>query len=142
MPAFSFGFGRVVRFFGTAGVRFVDASPERVVQTLKNRKSVQNHIGGVHAAATALLAESATGAVFGLNLPDDKLPLLKRMSIEYNKRSTGDLRAEATIAPEDVERMLSEPKGSVSVAVTVTDEKDVETVSCDMVWAWIPKKKK
>jgi hypothetical protein len=30
---------------------------------------VQNHIKGVHACGMALLAESATGAVFGMNLP-------------------------------------------------------------------------
>ena len=30
---------------------------------------VQNHIKGVHACAMALLAESATGAVFGMNVP-------------------------------------------------------------------------
>ena len=31
---------------------------------LENRKKVRNHIGGVHAAATALLGESVTGLAF------------------------------------------------------------------------------
>ena len=35
---------------------------------------VQNHIKGVHACAMALLAESATGAVFGMNVPDSAIP--------------------------------------------------------------------
>lgn len=141
MPVLSLGFGRMVRFFSTAGIRFEQASPDGVVQILRNRKKVQNHIGGVHAAATALLAESATGAAFGLNLPDDKLPLLKRMSINYVKRATGDLRAEARVNSEDLERILNDPKGSAVIQVTVTDEKGVEPVKCEMEWAWIPKKR-
>ncbi len=46
----------------------------------QNRFRVQNHIKGVHACAMAILAESATGTVFGMNVDDSKLPLLKRCS--------------------------------------------------------------
>lgn len=58
---------------------------------------VQNHIKGVHACGMALLAESATGAAFGMNLPDEALPLLKSMSIDYVRVAKGDLRAIATL---------------------------------------------
>lgn len=131
--------GRVVPFVGTAGLRVerLDATGCELVIT--PRRAVQNHIRGVHAAATALLAETATGFAFGVHLPDDKLPLFKHMHIDYVKRATGALRAVAHLTPEQVVRMQQEPKGDVTVACTVTDSTGIEPVHCQMVWAWVPR---
>jgi hypothetical protein len=38
------------------------------------------------------------------------------------------------------QKMMQEPKGDVSVAVTATDEKGENPIHCEMVWAWIPRK--
>ena len=137
----SFFFGRVIKFAGTAGIRIDCLNFEKSVLTLKNRRKVQNHIGSVHAAATALLGESATGFLIGMHVPDDKIPLLKSMHIDYIKRSTGDLQAVATVTDEQIELMRTADKGDVSVAVTIRDSVENEPVSCEFVWAWIPKKR-
>jgi len=137
-----FMLGSTVKFVGTAGVHCEHLSCERSIFTLKNRRKVQNHIKSVHAAATALLAETATGMLVGMNLPDDKLPLLKSMNIQYIKRSTGDLRAEASLTAEQVQAMYDNDKGDVLVSVKVTDDAGIEPVICEMVWAWISKNKK
>eukprot|EP01098_Paradermamoeba_levis_P009456 TRINITY_DN3937_c0_g1_i2.p1 TRINITY_DN3937_c0_g1~~TRINITY_DN3937_c0_g1_i2.p1 ORF type:complete len:153 (-),score=45.79 TRINITY_DN3937_c0_g1_i2:145-549(-) len=84
---FSFLFNSKVKFAGTARIKIEELNPNRAVVTLKNRTKVQNHIGGVHAAAMALLAESATGVLFGVNLPDSHLPLIKSMKVNYEKRT-------------------------------------------------------
>ena len=128
--------GRVVPFVGTAGLRIERLDTERCVITLANRRRVQNHIAGVHATATALLAETATGMVVGMHLPDDKLPLLKSMRIDYQKRAEGDVRAEAWLPAADAERMQRDEKGDVAVPVTVTDSAGTVTVECEMRWAW------
>ena len=60
-------FNSQVRFAGTGKVRFESLTHERAVLHLPNHAKVRNHIGGVHAAAMALLAETATGSVFGMN---------------------------------------------------------------------------
>jgi acyl-coenzyme A thioesterase PaaI-like protein len=133
--------GRAVRFAGTAGVQFEELSRERVVTRIKNRGPVQNHIKGVHAAAMALLVETATGFVVGLNVPDDRLPLIKTMKVDYVARATGGLRAEATLTPAQIEQIRTQPKGDVAVGVRVTDDAGAEPIRCEMVWAWIPKKK-
>jgi acyl-coenzyme A thioesterase PaaI-like protein len=133
-------FGRVVPFVGTASLRYEELTPERVVVTIRNRRSVQNHIRGVHAAAMALLAETATGFAVGMNLPDDKLPLIKSLKVDYLKRSQGDMRAVATLSAEQVAQIRSQPRGEVSVPVMVTDESGEEPVRCEMIWAWVPKK--
>ena len=141
-PLISSIFGFAVRFAGTGGVRFERLDEIRAILHLRNRRKVRNHIGGIHAAAMALLAESATGAVFGLNLPAGKLPLLKGMHIDYLRRANGDLRAEASLEPAQRELMQNEERGDVTVAVRVTDANGEEPISCRMTWAWIPEKPK
>jgi hypothetical protein len=61
--------GRAVPLVGTAGLRFEQITSDRVVVRVANRRKVQNHIGGVHAAGMVLLAETATGFCVGMNVP-------------------------------------------------------------------------
>jgi acyl-coenzyme A thioesterase PaaI-like protein len=133
-------FGKVVPYVGTSGLFYEEITPERVVVSIKNQRKVQNHINNVHAAAMALLAETATGFVVGMNLPDDKLPLIKSLKVNYHKRTQGDMRAVATLTPEDIARIESEPKGEVLVPVIVTDESGGEPIKCEMLWAWVSKR--
>lgn len=132
--------GKVVPYVGTSGLLYEEITPERVIVSIRNQKKVQNHINGVHAAAMALLAETATGFVVGINLPEDKLPLIKSLKVDYYKRTQGDMRAVATLDAADIARIHSEPRGEILVPVTVTDESGNEPIQCEMVWAWVPKK--
>jgi uncharacterized protein (TIGR00369 family) len=137
----TWAFGGTVHFVRTAGVKFQELTEERAVLTLANKRRVQNHIGTVHAAAVALLGETATGAVFGMSVPDGKLPILKSMRINYTKRSQGALQAQATLSSEMRERFWIEEKGDIAVPVQITDETGEPTVDAEFVWAWRPKKK-
>jgi hypothetical protein len=89
----------------------------------------------------ALLAETASGFVVGMNLADDKLPLIKTLKVDYVKRTQGDMRAVATLSAEQMQLIEREPKGEISVAVLVTDESGEEPIRCEMIWAWVPKKR-
>ena len=140
--AVTLGFTSQVRFAGTGGVRFELLEEGRAVATMRNQGKVRNHIGGVHAAAMALLAETCTGAVFGLSLPGDKLPLLKSMRIDYFKRAQGGLRAEASLALPQRRAMASKERGELVVPVKVTDASGEEPIQCRLTWAWVPKKRK
>lgn len=131
--------GRIVPLVGTAGLRFEEVSARRVVVGIRNRRPVQNHIQGVHAAGMALLAETATGFSVGMHLPDDKLPLIKTMQIDYLRRAQGNLRAEAHLSAEQIARMHQQDKGEVTVAVRVTDAAGETPIEARMVWAWVPK---
>lgn len=140
--ATSFALGRVVPLVGTAGLRFDELSTQRVVVSIRNQRKVQNHIKGVHAAGMALLAETATGFCVGMNLPDDKLPLIKTMKVDYLKRAQGDMKAVAQLRPEQIQQILTQDKGEVTVPVSITDETGQEPIQCEMIWAWIPKQRK
>lgn len=131
-----------VKLTGTVKLDILETDLKSVTFRQKNYKRVQNHIGSVHAAGMALLAESATGFVVGVNLPGDKLPLIKTMELNYTKRATGDMQATASLTDEQLTMMQTQDKGEVKVAVKVTDATGIEPVECNMVWAWIPKQKK
>ncbi len=134
--------GNTVKYTGTSGCYFEEMTRDKVVVSMKNRKKVRNHIGQIHAAAMVLLAETATGMVVGMNLPDDKLPLMKSMENKFVRRSQGAMRAEAWLTEEQKQQILSEEKGDVIVNVKVTDESGEEPIICKMCWAWVPKKKR
>ena len=93
------------------------------------------------AAAMALLAETATGFCVGMNVPDDKLPLIKTLKVDYHKRSQGDMRAEAKLTPAQIQQLQTQDKGEVTVAVTITDASGQEPIQAEMIWAWVPKKR-
>jgi hypothetical protein len=129
---------RAVPFTRTAGLEFLQMSRERVEIGLKNEKKVQNHIGGIHASAMNLLAETATGMVVGMNVRDDCIPLAKALTMAFKKRATGALRAVAILTPDQQALMQASDKGELKVHVTVTDEAGVEPVECEFTWAWMP----
>ncbi|OBY58265.1 DUF4442 domain-containing protein [Pseudomonas sp. AU12215] len=128
-----------VRFAGTAGIRIQKLSSDEVRMSLANHRRARNHIGGIHAAAMALLAESASGCLVGMNLPDHKLPLIKTLKVDYLRRARGSLRAIATLAPEQRRAMLEQDKGEALIQVTLLDDSGAEPVRCEMHWAWVRK---
>jgi acyl-coenzyme A thioesterase PaaI-like protein len=131
-----------VKFAGTAGIKITEITNERTKLILANKKAVQNHIGGVHAIAAAVLAESATGIVFGMNVPDSKLPLLKSMKVNFQRRMQGSLSAEAKISSEQIKSIESDEKGSFLIPVIIADESDQQPIECEMEWAWVSKKRR
>jgi acyl-coenzyme A thioesterase PaaI-like protein len=137
----SLAIGRIVKFTGTASISYDLMSRGQVVVSMENRKKVRNHIGQIHAAAMMLLAETATGMVLGMNVPDDKIPLLKSMNTKFVRRSQGRMEASATLTPEQQTYITSLEKGDIIIPVTVTDESGEEPVICEVCWAWIPKKR-
>ncbi len=131
-----------VKLTRTVGLEILQTDLKSVTFRQKNYTRVQNHIGSVHAAGMALMAESATGFVVGVNLPGDKLPLIKSMNLQYVKRAQGDMQAHAWLTDEQIAMMQQQDKGEVVVPVTVTDAQQIEPVVCEMVWAWVPKTKR
>ena len=141
MAALSFAVGKLVKFAGTSGTEFIELTENRVHVRIRNRKKVQNHIGSLHVAAMALLAETATGIVVGMNVPDDRTPVIKSMKVDYLKRARGDMEAVATLSPEAMAHIRATEKGDITVPVKVTDSEGKEPIACEMIWAWVPKRR-
>lgn len=88
-----------------------------------------------------LLAESATGFMTGMTVPDDRIVVIRSMKLEYLKRASGDMKAVASFSDEQVQYIKDTPKGDIEVPVVITDANGTETVKATMIWAWTPKKK-
>lgn len=130
-----------VKYAGTTGVVIEELTSNVAKLSLKNRKKVQNHIGGVHAIAAGVLAESATGVVFGMNVRDDCLPLLKSMKINYQRRMQGNLTALAHVTEAQQAQIQNSTKGSMIIDVAIHDESGEQPIECQMEWAWVEKRR-
>lgn len=132
-------FGRVVPMVGSARIRYEQVSHDQVMVSMANHKAMQNHIGQVHACAMALLAETATGFVTAMNVPDSAVVLIKNIKIDYKRPTQGAMRAVATLTAEQQQLMQSTDKGETLVQVVITDESGKAPIQCEMLWAWIAK---
>ena len=132
-------FGRVVPMIGSAKIRYLNISKQQVEVHLANHKAMQNHIGQLHACAMALLAETATGFVTAMNVPDSAVVLIKSIKIDYKRPTKGALRAIATLSQEQQQRMQGAEKGETLVQVSVSDESGEAPIQCEMLWAWVAK---
>ena len=136
-------FGKVVPYVGTTGVYYETVEPNQVIVSLNNTKTVQNHIGSIHAVAITLLAETATGFILGLNLPSDRILLIKSYSVNfYRPIKKGQIAAVASLSDEQRLDILNTPKGEMVIPCVIHDresDSDRDPIVVEMTWAWIPK---
>ncbi|ENU21430.1 hypothetical protein F994_00137 [Acinetobacter bohemicus ANC 3994] len=132
-------FGRIVPMVGSANIRYLEVSHDKVVVKIENHRAMQNHIGQVHACAMALIAETATGFVTGMNVPDSCIVLIKSLKVDFKRPSKGAMTAVATLTDEQQKLMQTSEKGETLVSVVVTDESNEEPIQCEMLWAWVAK---
>lgn len=134
-------FRHKVKLAGTCKIDILSTDGKTVTFRQRNIRKAQNHIESIHAAAMILLAESATGFITGINLPGDKLPLVKQMDVKFVRRSNGDMTATATLTDEQIKLMQQQEKGEIVVKVEVTDANGDTPIECNIIWAWIPKRR-
>ena len=131
--------GRVVPFVGTAGLKITKATNNEWIASLDNRRKVGNHLKQIHACAMILIGETIGVMIMAMNLPGDRIPLVKNIEADFVKRSTGKLTGVVNLTAEQIEYIQHEPKGELELEVTVTDEANVNPVLIRITTAWIPK---
>lgn len=140
--AISYLFNSMVKLAGTAGIQIESLTHTHVRLSLPNKKRIQNHIGGLHACSMAFAAESATGILIGMNVPDTHVPLTKRMKVDYLRRCRGSISVEASLTREECERIHGEDRGEIWVPCRVEDESGEEPIKAEMLWAWVAKRRR
>ena len=75
-----------------------------------------------------------------MNVPDDKILLIKEMNLKYVKRSSGKVIATASLTQGQIDKIKNEPKGDIAVPVILTDDEGKEPVKAEAIWAWREKK--
>ena len=114
-------FTRVVCFrapyFGSIRPLFIDLQPGMARVSMKKRRSVQNHLGGVHALAMGNLCELAAGMMTEVTLPRNMRWIPREMTIQYLGQARSDLIAEARVEQREYNQ-----KENIVVDVEVTDQ--------------------
>lgn len=134
--------GHAVPFVGTGGLRVEALERDGVRLALPLRRRVSNHLGSAHAAAVALLAETAGGLAFAFHLPEQRTPVVKHMGIDYLRIARGRLTARAAVPSDALRSLHHDARGEVTVPVDITDETGAGLVTCHMVYAWFTRETK
>jgi uncharacterized protein (TIGR00369 family) len=122
-------------YFATIKPRFETLGPGRAVVSMKKRRSVQNHIGTVHAIACCNLAEIAAGTMLEASLPKTMRWLPRGMNVQYLKKAESDLTATATAMD-----YAEGPARDVVVAVDIKDATGQIVVHADIAMYVSPRK--
>ena len=138
-PVFNLMIGRTVPFVGTSKLRITKATNNEWVATLDNRRRVQNHLKQIHACAMMLIGETIGVMIMAMNLPGDRIPLVKNIEADFVKRSTGKMTGKVKLSDEQIAFIQSEPKGEVILEVLITDEAGVSPLLMRVTAAWVPK---
>lgn len=86
----------IAPYFSSIHPRVVDMRPGHAEVRMAKRRSVQNHLGTVHAIAMCNLAELAAGMLMEATVPTTHRWIPKGMSVEYLQKAETDLRGVAT----------------------------------------------
>src|SRR5215217_4928806 len=97
---FSAAFSRRAPYFASVKPLFIDIRPNYAELSIKKRRSVQNHIGTVHAIALCNGLEAAMGALAESTIPSNKRWIPKGMDISYTAKATTDITCIAETDPE------------------------------------------
>ena len=123
-------------YFSSIAPQFEVLEPGLCKVRIKNKRSVQNHIGTVHAIAMCNMAELAGGTMMEVSLPLTHRWIPKGMTVAYLKKAETDLLATA--------RFVAEPSYGAAQAlyvnVTVTDVHDNEVFQAK-IEMWVAPKK-
>ena len=104
-------------YFSTISPRFEELGVGYGVVRIRERRSIHNHIGTVHAIALCNLAEVVGGMTAEVSMPKGMRWIPAGMSVRYVKPAKGVLRGYASMREIEVGE-----KGEVPVQVEVKEE--------------------
>ncbi len=87
----------------------------------------QNHIGSMYAGALFTLAEIPGGALFLTSFDAQRFyPIVKELNLRFRRPATGDIRVEARLAVEEIQRLqkqvTEQGKAEYRLELQLTDD--------------------
>lgn len=106
LPAGKYIFSKLVGFnapfFSKIHPRFIDLRHAYCEATIKDRRSVRNHLGTINAGALCSLAEMTGGLALDTVVPKNMRWIPKEMTVHYHKKATGKIKAVSEFDPSIV----------------------------------------
>jgi uncharacterized protein (TIGR00369 family) len=96
-----FNIGLTLRapYFSTIHPRVTDLRPGYCRAVIKDRRSIRNHLGSIHAGALCTLAELTGGLAVEATLPPGLRWIPSEMTVQYVKKARGRLSGECSVDP-------------------------------------------
>ena len=110
---FSLAFAQKAPYFASIHPRFTVIEPNHAELVIPKRRSVQNHIGTVHAIALCNGLEAAMGALAESTIPSNKRWIPKGMEVSYTAKASSDI----TCIAETTQEQWDNADGDLAVKV-------------------------
>jgi len=120
---FSYLLARAAPYFKTIRPQVVELQPNVIKVSMNQRRSVENHLGTIHAIATCNLCEFAAGICMEASIPAHRRWIPTGMTVTYLHKAKSHLTATCDLSFVDWE-VCEE----VVCPVTVIDVNDVAVV--------------
>jgi uncharacterized protein (TIGR00369 family) len=104
-------------YFSTIHPHITDLRPGYCRVEIKDRRSIRNHLGSIHAGALCTLSELVGGLAVDATLPSNLRWIPRQMTVQYLKKARGDLVGECSVDPGIL------VPGDVDVPLGITDGK-------------------
>ena len=115
-------------YFSSITPQFINLGSGYGEARIRKKRSVQNHLGTVHAIAMANLCELVAGTTLEVTLPPSHRWIPKSMKINYLAKATTDVTAKTNITLGE----LPETSSSLIVHVEVFDTAQIQVVTADI----------
>jgi uncharacterized protein (TIGR00369 family) len=103
-------------YFSTIHPHITDLRPGYCRVGIKDRRSIRNHIGSIHAGALCTLSELAGGLAVEVTLESNLRWIPREMTVQYVKKAHGNLVGECSIDPSVL------VPGDVEIPLEIQDE--------------------
>lgn len=121
-------------FFAHICPRVIELDAASSTIQIKDRRSIRNHIGTIHAGAMCTLAELAGGLALDAAIPPQLRWLPKGMTVAYIKKAKGTLTARCEFDRQIVQ------EGDIVVPIEVRDEENDIVFTAAITFYISPKK--
>lgn len=103
-------------YFSTIHPRVTDLHSGYCQVEIKDRRSVRNHLGSIHAGALCTLAELTGGLAVDATLPSNLRWIPRAMSVQYLKKAKGRLVGRCSVDPKKL------VPGDINVPLDIKDD--------------------